>query len=105
MTTCSTIPGTRGRSVSRRWGPIDDHHTWVFNYWYNADAPLPPDDLAWMDAGVLTPPIVDPATFRNVRNLDNNYQLDRGMQRTTNFTGIFGGGTQDQAMTEGMGPI
>jgi hypothetical protein len=105
LPTFSMIPGTRWPIGGRCWIPIDDHHTWVFNYWYNADAPLAPEDVAWCDAGVLTPPIVDPKTFRNVRNKSNDYLLDRALQRETNFTGIFGGGTQDQAMTEGMGPI
>jgi nitrite reductase/ring-hydroxylating ferredoxin subunit len=105
MPTFSMIPGTRWPIGGRCWIPIDDHHTWVFNYWYNADAPLPPEDLTWCEAGVLTPPVVEPRTFRNVRNKANDYLIDRQIQRTTNFTGIFGGGTQDQAMTEGMGPI
>jgi hypothetical protein len=105
MPTFSMIPGTRWPIGGRCWIPIDDHHTWVFNYWYNADAPLPPEDHAWMDAGVLTPPVVDAKTFVNVRNKSNDYLLERHAQRSVNFTGIFGGGTQDQAMTEGMGPI
>jgi phthalate 4,5-dioxygenase oxygenase subunit len=105
MPTFSMIPGTRWPIGGRCWIPIDDHRTWVFNYWYNADTPLPAADLAWCEAGVLTPPVVDSETFRNVRNKGNDYLLDRDLQRTANFTGIFGGGTQDQAMTEGMGPI
>jgi phthalate 4,5-dioxygenase oxygenase subunit len=105
MPTFSMIPGTRWPIGGRCWIPIDDYHTWVFNYWYNADARLPSEDHAWLEGGVLTPPIVDPKTFVNVRNKSNDYQLDRHMQRSMNFTGIFGGGTQDQAMTEGMGPI
>jgi phthalate 4,5-dioxygenase len=105
MPTFSMIPGTRWPIGGRCWIPIDDHHTWVFNYWYSADTPLSPEDLAWMEAGVLTPPLVDSKTFINVRNKSNDYLLDRQMQRSINFTGVFGGGTQDQAMTEGMGPI
>jgi phthalate 4,5-dioxygenase len=105
MPTFSMIPGTRWPIGGRCWIPMDDKRTWVFNYWYNADRPLSPEDHAWMDAGVLTPPMVDPKTFVNVRNKSNNYLLDRQAQRSLNFTGIFGGGTQDQAMTEGMGPI
>ena len=105
MPTFSLIPGTRWPIGGRCWIPIDDYHTWVFNYWYNADAPLAAEDHDWMNAGVLTPPLVDPKTFINLRNKANEYLLDRQMQRSVNFTGIFGGGTQDQAMTEGMGPI
>jgi phenylpropionate dioxygenase-like ring-hydroxylating dioxygenase large terminal subunit len=105
LPTFSMIPGTRWPIGGRCWIPIDDHQTWVFNYWYNGDTALTDEDYSWLDAGVLTPPIVEPKTFRNVRNKSNDYLLDRQAQRTLNFTGIFGGGTQDQAMTEGMGAI
>src|SRR5579871_2393211 len=40
LPTFSMIPGTRWPIGGRCWIPIDDHHTWVFNYWYNGDAPL-----------------------------------------------------------------
>jgi phenylpropionate dioxygenase-like ring-hydroxylating dioxygenase large terminal subunit len=105
LPTFSMIPGTRWPIGGRCWIPIDDHHTWVFNYWYSGDTPLGSEDYQWLNAGVLTPPIVDPKTFRNIRNKSNDYLLNRQHQRAVNFTGIFGGGTQDQAMTEGMGAI
>jgi hypothetical protein len=40
-----------------------------------------------------------------VRNLDNDYLIDRHMQRTQNYTGISVIRTQDTAMTEGMGGV
>jgi hypothetical protein len=40
-----------------------------------------------------------------VRHADNNYLIDREMQRTQNFTGIQVIRTQDTAMTESMGGI
>jgi len=43
--------------------------------------------------------------YRLKRNLENDYLLDREMQRTQNFTGIKGVNTQDFALQEGMGPI
>jgi phthalate 4,5-dioxygenase len=42
---------------------------------------------------------------RDVRNADNDYFIDRELQRTQNFTGIQVIRTQDTAMTESMGGI
>ena len=42
---------------------------------------------------------------RDLRNADNDYLIDREMQRTQNFTGIPVIRTQDTAMTESMGGI
>ena len=40
-----------------------------------------------------------------MRNKDNDYMIDRNMQRTHNFTGLPGNRAQDQAVTESMGTI
>ena len=42
---------------------------------------------------------------RDVRHAENNYLIDRAMQRTQTFTGIQVIRTQDTAMTESMGGI
>jgi hypothetical protein len=42
---------------------------------------------------------------RDVRHADNDYLIDRHMQRTQNFTGIAVIRSQDTAMTESMGGI
>jgi hypothetical protein len=39
------------------------------------------------------------------QNWDNDFLLDREMQRNFNYTGIVGTGQQDMAVTESMGPI
>jgi phenylpropionate dioxygenase-like ring-hydroxylating dioxygenase large terminal subunit len=46
-----------------------------------------------------------PGTWRRVRNKDNDYMLDRNMQRTHNYTGLPGNRAQDQAVTESMGTL
>lgn len=46
-----------------------------------------------------------PGTYWLKRNLDNDYLIDREVQRTRTFTGIEGVNTQDYAIQEGMGPI
>jgi hypothetical protein len=47
--------------------------------------------------------------FRQVSNLQNDFLIDRGLQRSNSgpdgWTGLRGVGRQDQAMTTGMGPI
>jgi hypothetical protein len=48
---------------------------------------------------------VIPGTWRRVRNKDNDYLIDRQMQRSMNYTGLPGNRAQDQAVTESMGPI
>jgi len=45
------------------------------------------------------------ADFRKVRNKDNNWLIDRKVQKTETFTGIEGIHTQDHAVQESMGPI
>ncbi len=43
--------------------------------------------------------------FRKVRNKDNDWQIDREVQRTETFSGIDGINNQDQACQESMGAI
>ncbi|MPZ49100.1 MAG: hypothetical protein GEU75_07340 [Dehalococcoidia bacterium] len=43
--------------------------------------------------------------FRSVRNMDNQYGIDRQVQKTQTYTGIPGTNTQDRAVQESMGAI
>jgi hypothetical protein len=43
--------------------------------------------------------------WRPVQDPRNDYLIDREAQRTTSFTGVEGVSTQDQMITESMGPI
>ncbi len=92
--------------------PRDDESHW----WITVTPPRLPDDPERPDPsllGLLTgTAIADPATlgvipgtWRRVRNKDNDYMIDRTMQRTHNYTGLPGNRAQDQAVTESMGPI
>ncbi len=49
--------------------------------------------------------VLIPGTFRQTHNSDNDYMIDREMQRTVNYTGLLGNRIQDSAVTESMGPI
>ena len=93
--------------------PRDDESHW----WITVSPPPlegePPRQLDPSIAGFLNgTTIADPATlglipgtWRRVRNKDNDYMIDRQMQRTHNYTGLPGNRAQDQAVTESMGAI
>jgi phthalate 4,5-dioxygenase len=99
----------------RVYVPVDDEHVNIFNYRYHPDRPLSADELAFYETPLGSPrrergtlalrdgSVVD--TWRLLANRDNDYLLDRDMQRTKNYTGIAGIQEQDKAMTESMGPI
>jgi phenylpropionate dioxygenase-like ring-hydroxylating dioxygenase large terminal subunit len=87
------------------WVPIDDENTMVYNWEYSTtDAPLTAEDRLERRLG-NGPLDVDQTTFRSKRNRQNNYLLDRQVQKTESFTGIDGINVQDRAIQEGMGRI
>jgi phenylpropionate dioxygenase-like ring-hydroxylating dioxygenase large terminal subunit len=91
------------------WVPMDDEHTMVYNMHYSRDeeAGQITDKLyeAWEKRSGRGKDDYIPGTFRMVRNLDNDFLIDRELQRTKTYTGIEVGNTQDVAIQEGMGPI
>jgi phthalate 4,5-dioxygenase oxygenase subunit len=112
LPTFSLIPAHGFPRGGRCWIPIDDTHISVIQYSYHPERPL---TEAEVQRGKNSPQ-VEPARYRlsdgvtidicrDVRNADNDYLIDREMQRTQNFTGIQVIRTQDTAMTESMGGI
>jgi phenylpropionate dioxygenase-like ring-hydroxylating dioxygenase large terminal subunit len=112
LPTFSLIPAHDFPRGGRCWIPIDDAHISVIQYSYHPERPL---TEAEVQRGKTSPQVV-PARYRlpdgmvidicrDVRNSDNDYLIDRHMQRTQNFTGISVIRTQDTAMTESMGGI
>jgi phenylpropionate dioxygenase-like ring-hydroxylating dioxygenase large terminal subunit len=90
------------------WVPLDDETTHVYNFMCGSDAncALDPDYVETIEAGYgrgrddyVT------GTFRLKASLENDYFIDRQMQKTQTFTGIKGINTQDMATQEGMGPV
>jgi phenylpropionate dioxygenase-like ring-hydroxylating dioxygenase large terminal subunit len=89
--------------VARAWVPMDDEHTMFFSLtpkvrgFERAVQPgmeLHPNTSDWY------------GRFRMVSDITNDYRVDREWQRTGgDYTGIAGIHTQDQAVTETMGPI
>jgi len=89
------------------WVPIDDTHTWVYNFMYSYDPaqPLPRERVIAYERHAGRGPDDLTPDFGLKKNLANDYAIDRQMQKTVNFTGIAGVNTQDFAVQEGMGPI
>jgi len=90
--------------AGHHWVPIDDEHTLVWNWFYTLDEPL--SDSEREERGIGNgPDDVDQRTWKSVRNADNDWLIDRDLQRTETFTGIQGINAQDRAVQEAMGPI
>jgi len=90
------------------WIPIDDEHTWTYNWLYSVDESTPiTDEWAWNFeswTGRGKEHLI-PGTYRLKQNLENDFLIDRHRQKTKTYTGIPGLNTQDVGIQEGMGPI
>lgn len=104
-------PGPFASFGGRAWTPIDDNHVNVFTFGYRNDRPFSKEELETYESGALFPPrmkagkyqlpdgyIID--TFLPEASKENDYGIDREMQRTVNFTGIWGVHDQDRALAE-----
>jgi phthalate 4,5-dioxygenase oxygenase subunit len=100
------IPQQKGLSIhGHSWTPRDDRTCWVWTMTWNPDGPLSEEDREAIAKETFVHAKVDPLTFRPLRNRDNNYLIDRELQRTSSMTGIHGFAAQDQALQESMGPL
>ncbi len=104
-----TPTGLLGHQViARAWVPMDDEHTLLFTMVRQRD---PQSREARMRQGGGPPALLPNTTdwygrFRMVANEGNDYLMDRGRQeRGEEYSGIELVHTQDQAITESMGPI
>jgi phenylpropionate dioxygenase-like ring-hydroxylating dioxygenase large terminal subunit len=104
-------PGPFASFGGRAWTPIDDNHVNVFTFGYRNDRPFSEEEIRTYESGALFPPrmaagkymlpdgyIID--TFLPVANRENDYEIDRQMQRDANFSGIWGVHDQDRALAE-----
>ncbi|MET0497937.1 MAG: Rieske 2Fe-2S domain-containing protein [Steroidobacteraceae bacterium] len=104
-------PGPFQSFGGRAWTPIDDNHVNVFTFGYRDDRPFSATENDTYESGALFPPRMTPGkyrlsdgyiidTFLPVASKENDYEIDRDMQRTVNFTGIWGVHDQDRALAE-----
>ena len=95
------------RISGHAWVPIDDETTMVWNFTYSfGEDPLTESERLMEGSGNEMSKDIDPTKgFRSIANAENDYFIDRDMQRTVNFTGIDGVNTQDRAVQESMGAV
>jgi hypothetical protein len=90
------------------WMPIDDEHTWVYNWMCSADDRYPISDEYWaaheshMGRGREH---YQEGSYWLRLDQSNDFGIDRELQRTRTYTGIQGINTQDFALQTGMGCI
>jgi nitrite reductase/ring-hydroxylating ferredoxin subunit len=87
------------------WVPIDDDTTMNYSIEYWPDRPLSEPELEFSRHGDFIHPELVPGTYRKTQNRDNDYLIDRALQKSGHYTGIRGLGTQDCGIQESMGPI
>lgn len=92
-------------NTGHMWVPIDDENCTVWNWMYSwGEDPITEEERLERRTG-NGPDEVDQKTFRPFRHRDNNWLIDREMQRSENFSGIVGVNTQDRAVQELQGRI
>jgi phthalate 4,5-dioxygenase oxygenase subunit len=103
----SLIPQRGPVSGGRCWIPIDDEHTWAFGYQHRVDRPFTAAEIDHINTGWAFPPRLIPGTFLPLANKTNDWLIDRQLQKTGNYTGIWGINEQDRALQEdsAMAPI
>jgi phthalate 4,5-dioxygenase len=88
------------------WVPVDDETCIVWNWSYSfGENPLTERQRSQFGTGDGWDAVDRSRGFRSFANIDNDYNLDREIQRSKNFSGIQGINTQDRAVQESMGPI
>ena len=97
----------KGRTDGHFWVPMDDHNVMVYNWGYTwGEEPITPEEADLGPSGNAFGSDIDVEhDFRSVRNRDNNYLIDRQVQKHDTFTGIRGINNQDRAVQDSMGRI
>lgn len=98
----NTFPGEMCQGNT--WVPVSDESCWIFCFAYQLDRDLTQEERERFAAGHGIFASVD-EQFVPLRNRDNDYLLDREVQRTSNFTGIEGISEQDAAIADSQGLI
>jgi hypothetical protein len=86
------------------WVPVDDVTCWIYTYSWVPERPLSNAEREKYASGLSLHAAVD-ANYVPLRNIRNDYLLDRTVQKTESFTGITGVSEQDAAIQDSQGPI
>ncbi len=86
--------------------PIDDENCWVWSMTHKPAEALSAAEIHSMENGEGMYAELIPGTYRPVANKDNNYLIDRSLQKSGRYySGVKGIGMQDASLQEAMGPI
>jgi phthalate 4,5-dioxygenase oxygenase subunit len=86
--------------------PMDNENCWTWSFDYRVKSPLEPELVRAMREGKGIHAVVDPKTFRPLANKDNDYLMDRELQKVgRTYGGVEGFAMQDASIQESMGPI
>ena len=91
-------------ALANTWVPIDDTSCWIFCYAWHPDRPIGERERERLSRGAGIFAQVDD-DYVPIRRRENDYLLDRELQRNASFTGIAGISEQDQAIADSQGPI
>ncbi|MCY3819744.1 MAG: Rieske 2Fe-2S domain-containing protein [Gammaproteobacteria bacterium] len=91
-------------NLGNTWVPIDDVSCWIFCYCWNPDRPLTEKETERLSRGWGVFPEME-ADYVPLRRRENDYLIDRTLQRESSFTGIRGISEQDQAIADSQGLI
>ena len=102
----SLAPGNfpQDNNLGNTWVPVDDESCWIFCYCWNPDRPLTEREVDRLANGSGIFAAVD-ERYMPVRRRENDYLMDRSLQRERSFTGIVGISEQDQAIADSQGRI
>ena len=88
------------------WVPVDDYHCMVWNFYRSYEGEIGSEAEAVPGGGGNDPDHVEADnSYLSLRRRDNDWLINRDVQRTDTFTGIKGINQQDRAVQESMGPI
>jgi len=94
-----------GPIVAQAWVPIDDETSWTWSIRYHPERALTKRETeSFRSSGSINAKVL-PGTYIPIQNAENDYLINRTLQRTVSFTGIEGIAMQDAAMQESMGRI
>src|SRR5438477_2012503 len=107
MPSYTMIPVPVGQPVSFTAAtPIDDRSMMGFTVTWHPDRPLSLEERAQIESWLGVHTEVDPNTFSPLRNCENDYMIDRELQRSgRSYTGIRGIREEDLAVQESMGGV
>jgi len=86
------------------WVPVDDTTCWIYTYSWLPDRPFTAAERERYAGGLSLHAEVD-SSYMPLRNLRNEYGLDRQAQKTLSYTGIPGVSEQDAAIQDSQGPV